>query len=749
MARGKGTFNFAANFEVLAKAPLDARMVVGSYSDLILPATWEDGDGLVWLFDGALVVVSNDPSAGIYWLKDSANYTDYSSWEKAGTSDADASIGVINVGDGSANIFAGYDSSGNIQLRTLGGSGAALVTQIGDQIIIGLDASFSGEVNYGQNVGDGDASIYVQKVGDKLEFRELKSASSELLLDVSGNLVVFDTSISQAITEIQSLSPQLIVDSSGTIVTLDTSIAAPQGESIDGGVWITDINPQGSGNVGDKSYSSDGNVLDYCLTDTSALAVSVLALPGHTNYMPVVTINDVSVSLSEGDNQPLWVGTYNIQYDFADSSITVVHEDGASWSTTVDADTPAVIQSAEFTGGYPGSQTQLKAGDTYDVSIVTDVSISSVIVDNYGAATGGTYSVSGTNVGFTVTIADRGTSTQALGLRLRVVKPTGSTSANYLTENQGSVDGKDLVNLNNTYPTISFGSITYPFTQSAIKTSESATVNHTVTNFDTISYTSPTGELSIASPTSYQPGKIATYSSGTYNISTNNFTISANRAANDADSTSSTVVWIAAVAPTLSVSNPASRLRSGGNDGTSAQSHTITINSSQRLQSAPTLAKDTGGTWLGGGFSWSAPATSFTRSLQVHDDDSKGTYNWGAISGTGLAGLTSSTNTGDTQYVLGGFVQRTITVAAFGTSAQINVEISTYSKVSSTGSGQTLAWSVKDLTTRSTIGDTTGGQANTWSASATFTNPTTIYILDTAAAASSSQASTFTIQESI
>jgi len=237
---------------------------------------------------------------------------------------------------------------------------------------------------------------------------------------------------------------------------------------------------------------------------------------------------------------------------------------------------------------------------------------------------------------------------------------------------------------------------------------------------------------------------------GTYNISTDNFTVSANRAANDADSINSTVVWIAAVAPTLTVVNPASRLRSGGNDGTSAQSHTITIQSNQRLQAAPTLVKDTGGTWLGTGFSFSAAATSFTRSLQVHDNDSKGTYNWGAISGTGLAGLTQTTNSGATQYVLGGFVVRTISVAAFGWQSNINVEVSDYNKLSSTGSGQNLAWSVKDLPTRSsTIGDTTRPQANVWSASATFTNPTTINILDKAATDSASQASSFTIQEGI
>jgi len=776
MARNKGTFNFAANFEVLAKAPLDARMQVGAYSDLVLPATWEDDDNNVWLFDGAIVVVANDPSAGIYWLKDAVNYTDYASWERAGTGGSDASIGVINVGDGSAGVFAGFDSSGNITLRTFSGSGGATVEVVGEQIIIGIDASYSGESNYGVNVGIGDASIYVRKVGDALEFREIVSDSSAIIIDVSGNLIVIDTSISSGVInygenvglgdasiyvqnvsdnlqfrELKSTTSDLIISVSDNLVLFDTSISAPAGAAIDGGVWITNITPTSGGNVGDKVYSSDGNVLDSCLTDTSSLTVAVLALPGHTNYRPIVTINDVSVSLSEGANQPLWTGSYPMTYDFLDASITVVHEDGASWSTTVDADTPAVILSAEFTGGYPGSQTELKLNDTFDVSIVTDVSIVSVQVDDYGALQSGTFSVSGNNVGFTGTIANRGTSTIAWGMRVRVVKSTGSTSDWYLSQSQGSVDGKDVVNLNNTYPSVSFGTILYPGTQAAIKSGEDASVGNTVSNYNTITYSSPNSELTVTNPTTYETSKKVTYLAGTYNISSNNLRIVANRAANDATTTQNTVVWIANTPTTLSVSNPASRLRSGGNDGTAAQSHLITINASQRLLAAPTLVKDTGGTWLGVGFSWSAGATSFTRSLQVHDDDLKATYNWGGISGTNLAGIVTSINSGTTTYVLGGFVVRTITVAAFGWQSNINVEVSDYTKLSSSGSGQVLEWtgSAVTMNVRSTVGDTTRPQPRVWSWSANFTNPTTINILDESATGSSSQASTFTIQEGI
>ena len=83
MSRNRGTFNFAANYEVLTKAPLDARQKVGTLADLILPATWEDGDSNIWLYNGAIVSVGDDPISennGIYFLKDADNYTVMSNW---------------------------------------------------------------------------------------------------------------------------------------------------------------------------------------------------------------------------------------------------------------------------------------------------------------------------------------------------------------------------------------------------------------------------------------------------------------------------------------------------------------------------------------------------------------------------------------------------------------------------------------------------------------------------------------------
>lgn len=85
MSRNKGTFNFAANFEPLVKAPLDGRIVVSTKADLINPVTWQDAGLNVWLFKGIVVSVVSDPVSdnnGLYFLTDETNYTNYAYWIK-------------------------------------------------------------------------------------------------------------------------------------------------------------------------------------------------------------------------------------------------------------------------------------------------------------------------------------------------------------------------------------------------------------------------------------------------------------------------------------------------------------------------------------------------------------------------------------------------------------------------------------------------------------------------------------------
>lgn len=527
------------------------------------------------------------------------------------------------------------------------------------------------------------------------------------------------------------------------------SLEGPQGPpgvgfSTNGAVFITNVVPTSSGNVGSKVFSNAGNVLESCASDTQLVTVSILAFTGNTNYIPNITVNGVSATLTQTS---VGIFTSNVAINLNSAvTITAVHEDGPTDTCNVTIDTPPVITSASFIGGYPGAQTELKSGDTYQLTFTADQPFIAFEIDNYGAFN----AIAPTSVSSTTThtingvIANRGNTSQLLGAKVRVQKSTGSWSSYYLTENDGSVDGLNLVNLNNLHPTVSIGAITYPVSQGALKNSENATIVNTLSNFDTVLYDSPNGDLSITNPSTSETPKTVSRLSGSYNVSTNNFRITATRTANDASTSSQTVVKIANVAATLVVTEPASRLRSGGNDGTAVQSYTITITASQQLFSAPTLSAGAQGTFTGGGFTGSG--TTWTRSFQVSDNMTKGIYTWGSIQGTNLAGIVTSTidvsgGNNDT-YTLGGFVSRTITLPAFQNSVLMNTEVTDYTKL-------TLSWSVKSLPNKRPVGTTATPDANSWSIDALNANPTTILILDTAATLASSSPSTITMQEGV
>lgn len=93
MARNKGTFQFAANFEVRAAEALDPRVVVSTKSELINKETWpSDGDTL-YLYEGLIVAVADEGK--VYMLTSVANAlaADYSAWKEIGES---TTIDIVN-----------------------------------------------------------------------------------------------------------------------------------------------------------------------------------------------------------------------------------------------------------------------------------------------------------------------------------------------------------------------------------------------------------------------------------------------------------------------------------------------------------------------------------------------------------------------------------------------------------------------------------------------------------------------------
>lgn len=88
MARNKGTFAFAANFEVKAQEALDPRVVVDSKAELISKETWPyDGD-TIYLYNGLIVAVVADKSMYMLIDKTKVLEADYSGWKQLDVSAA-------------------------------------------------------------------------------------------------------------------------------------------------------------------------------------------------------------------------------------------------------------------------------------------------------------------------------------------------------------------------------------------------------------------------------------------------------------------------------------------------------------------------------------------------------------------------------------------------------------------------------------------------------------------------------------
>lgn len=431
-----------------------------------------------------------------------------------------------------------------------------------------------------------------------------------------------------------------------------------------GAVFVVGVAPQsGTDNVGEFVYADDDKSIVTCASTTQSVRVTLLALTGHSRYRPKVTLNGQAVELSEKTDAPLFEAVVDVTLG-DDNRLVAEHEDGAVWETQVLMDEPPVIQSAVFTGGYPSGQTELKENDLVTVQVVVDSPVVGYEIENSAALKAAFSSVTPTDnlIIPALSVANRGTSTTVHGFRVRVQKANGAWSAWFDSASVGSTDGVHRMRLNNQYPVITFGAIAYPAGQEALKGTQGATVNHTVTHFDTINYAS--SQLTITNSNSYEAAKTVVRNTGSYNVSSNNFNITATRSANGAVSQQGIVVKIADALPAITLTTPATRLRSGGNAGTSAQLHTITLTSTQALLEAPTLNAPEG-TWADPAFTPNAARTVWTRRLRVHDDDAKGTFSWNSLVAKGLSGELQTTISNGTDYTLGGFVFRTLTVPAF------------------------------------------------------------------------------------
>ena len=465
--------------------------------------------------------------------------------------------------------------------------------------------------------------------------------------------------------------------------------------AIVGGLFFTNIAPTSSGIVGSKAYVSNtvpaNAVITDGTTDTSNVTVTLYAEGGSAFFSPTVTITTVPAqaggpiiaSLSvptPGDR--VYTATANLTGITVDTTVTAVSSTNATATCVIHRAAAGPAVDVLLIGALPGSQTEVKNGDI--VAVAGRVSNSATQVEVIIGGASGALSVMSTlgapdsfGTGFrsfsgTFTV---GSGTGAQTIQAQARNSLGTYGSPFTSTNS--------VVLNQTYPTIGARTITYPATQAGLKGSETASIAATVTNFDTISYTSADGSLSITAPTTYAGTKTVTRVGGSYEIGTQNYTITATKTSNAATSIASSPVAIANVAPTAAITTaPPGRMLSSP----TGTSYTVTITASQALLSPPSLVASSG-TWLG---SWTGSGTTWSRALQILDTDAKGAQTFSSLSVTGLAGLVGTTITSGAAYTVGGFSTRTITFPAFAQYTAIGTTIVDITKVTAAYTGSTV-----------------------------------------------------------
>ena len=235
---------------------------------------------------------------------------------------------------------------------------------------------------------------------------------------------------------------------------------------------------------------------------------------------------------------------------------------------------------------------------------------------------------------------------------------------NFQTQGDDFTSSESVILNNGIIPILSINSVTYPGSQQAIKNGDSVTVFNNASNFDTISYSSPQGQLLISNSSTFESEKSISYSTGGYNIEgdggVNNLKIGATKSSNGATTESFKIVNIANSPLTLSINNLAPSLSSSPN-GASDQFY---MSSSQLMLSSPTLSTDvnqTNPSSLNQNSSGTGKSNN-SYTITVSDLDTKGTFAW-QVSATNLANITTTSISSSPNYKLAGFSPRTISAS--------------------------------------------------------------------------------------
>jgi len=304
--------------------------------------------------------------------------------------------------------------------------------------------------------------------------------------------------------------------------------------------------------------------------------------------------------------------------------------------------TPPSISSITF-GSLPNSQTELKVGDTMNVTVVADKPFDTIEFQDIGAFQYQTINVtSNTTVTVNGVIANRGITLQNLKASIRVKSTEGSWS--------GITESIDTLPLNNIKPSIALVSKTFSSGFSALKNSETCIVQVSSIDCDTLISSAIGTELNVET----MSGNSCTVTrlSGDYNDLIANLKITGTRINNGATNYLDICVEIANVLPSLATS--ITKIRTG-------ETKNINCLFNQKvIINASTIATPNYGTLNTGILPTSIYSTTYNPSISIVDGDiHSDVLRDLTLTVKNMAGLTATLVN---IYKIRGFMRKTITL---------------------------------------------------------------------------------------
>lgn len=186
MARNKGMFQFAANFEIKNAAALDPRMVVATKAELYNIETWPYDGETAYLYNGLVVAVTEENE--LYMLIDAANFASESSWKK---------ISAAGGASGSSVVVEDSLTSTSVDNALSANQGRVLKDMIDALPVYEIEKTESGYKLVTEAGGDA--------LGEVISFSDLVVKSGEVV-DVDGSLYIRLTLTNDEVIDIPAVS---------------------------------------------------------------------------------------------------------------------------------------------------------------------------------------------------------------------------------------------------------------------------------------------------------------------------------------------------------------------------------------------------------------------------------------------------------------------------------------------------------------------------------------------------------------